>query len=374
MIRVAFVQAWLTIGGAERLVQALAQRMDRGRIEPSLVNLYGPGAIGQELQAAGWPMTNHLAASRFDPRVGGRLARALEASRADVAYVFDSALPMFWMGRQRRRRARPRLVLGFHSTGQLGNPIQHFFARRSAIPVADRLVALTESHRRSLSHELRVPESRFRVVGSGVDLARFDPTLARAAARRAAGLSEGGPLVGIVAALRPEKNHALFIAAALRVRASVPDARFVIAGDGPARDELARLAGRSGLGERLLLLGARQDVPALYRALDVAVLSSHPIVETLPITLLEAAACGTPAVATDVGSVRDVVVEGETGFIVAPGDEAALAARITRLLGDAALRERMGAAARRRAEQRFDERDMIRRYEELFVEAAEARG
>src|SRR5206468_5066634 len=103
-------------------------------------------------------------------------------------------------------------------------------------------------HRRSLSRELRVPESRFRVVGSGVDLARFDPTLARAAARRAAGLPEGGPLVGIVAALRPEKNHALFIAAALRVRASVPDARFVIAGDGPARDELARLASTSGLG------------------------------------------------------------------------------------------------------------------------------
>ena len=170
MIRVAFVQAWLTIGGAERLVQALAGRMDRGRIEPSLVNLYGPGAIGEEMQAAGWTMTNHLARGRLDPAAGGRLARALERSRADVAYVFDSALAMFWMGQQRRRHERPRLVLGFHSTGKLGDPVQHFLARRSAIPVADRLVALTESHRRSLSAELRVPEARFRVVGSGVDL------------------------------------------------------------------------------------------------------------------------------------------------------------------------------------------------------------
>jgi len=152
----------------------------------------------------------------------------------------------------------------------------------------------------------------------------------------------------------------------------VPDARFVIAGDGPARDEVARQARASGLGDRLLLLGARQDVPALYRALDVAVLSSHPIVETLPVTLLEAAACGTPAIATAVGSVTDVVAEGETGYVVAPGDEAALAARIVALLHDPDLRTRIGAAARRRAEERFNERDMIRCYESLFVEAAGA--
>jgi glycosyltransferase involved in cell wall biosynthesis len=240
IVRVAFVQASLPIGGAERLVQALAERMDRARIQPSLVNLYGPGAIGEQMQARGWSMTNHLAAWRFDPGVAGRLAHAL--SQVDVAYVFDGALALFWMGQVRRRQARPRLVVGFHSTGQLGDAIQHFFARGSAIPVADALVALTESHRRSLAAELRVPESRFQVLGSGVDLARFDPVLPRVAARRAAGLPETGLLVGIVAALRPEKHHALFVEAAARVSAAVPDARFVIAGDGPARDEVARLA------------------------------------------------------------------------------------------------------------------------------------
>jgi glycosyltransferase involved in cell wall biosynthesis len=179
--------------------------------------------------------------------------------------------------------------------------------------------------------------------------------------------------VGIVAALRPEKHHALFLEAAARVAARVPDARFVIAGDGPARDEVTRLAHASGLGERLLILGARQDVPMLYRALDVAVLSSRPIVETLPVTLIEAAASGTPAVATAVGSVTDVVADGETGYVVAPGDADALTGHIVQLLNDAALRERLGAAGRRRAEQRFDERDMIRRYEDLFVEVARDR-
>lgn len=372
--RVAFVQAWLTVGGAERLVQALVEGMDRSRFEPSIINLYGPGAIGEQMQAAGWPMLNRIARSRFDPRVASRLARALDDSRADVAYVFDGALPMFWMGFLRRRRRRPRLVLGFHSTGKLGDPFQHFLARRMTIPVADRLVALADSHRRFLARELGVPEQRFDVVGSGVDLARFVPTQSRDDARRATGLPVGVPLAGIIAALRPEKNHALFLEAAALVLARVPEAKFVIAGDGPARGEVERLHVASGLGDRVAMLGTRQDVPALYRALDVAVLSSHPIVETLPVTLLEAAACGRPAVATAVGSVADVVVDGETGFVVPSGDAAALADRLARLLLDATLRERMGSAARRRAEAHFDERDMIRRYERLFADTATGPG
>jgi glycosyltransferase involved in cell wall biosynthesis len=370
VIRVAFVQAWLTVGGAERLVQALAERMDRSRIEPSIVNLYGPGVIGEQMMAAGWPMANRLASSRLDPRVGARLSHALDAARADVVYVYDSALPLFWMGQVRRSRQRPRLVIGFHSTGQLGNRLQHFLARRSAIPVADRLVALADSHRRFLARELHVPERRFEVIVSGVDLSRFDVTVSREDARHAAGLPAGAPLVGIVAALRPEKNHALFLTAATRVLARMPAARFVIAGDGPARAEVERLCRESGLGERVAMLGTRQDVAALYRSLDVAVLSSHPIVETLPVTMMEAAACGTPAVATAVGSVADVVADGETGFVVPAGDADALAERIVRLLADPSLRSRLGAAARRRAELLFDEREMIRRYEALFESAA----
>lgn len=370
MTRVAFVQAWLTVGGAERLIQALAGRMDRSRIEASIINLYGPGVIGEQMMSAGWPMVNHLARSKFDPFVAGRLQRALQDVKADVVYVWDSALPMFWLGQQRRKHPRPRVVLGFHSTGKLGHPVQHFLARRSTVPVADQLVALSATHRAFLARELRVPESRFAVLSSGVDLARFHTSVDRADARRAAGLPEGVPLAGIVAALRPEKNHALFLAAARRALASVPDAHFVIVGDGPERSEVERLCAESGLGDRVHMLGTREDVPTLYRALDVAVLSSHPIVETLPVTLIEAAACGTPAVATSVGSVRDVVADGETGFVVGIGDAAALGDSLARLLSDRALRERMGVAARARAEARFDERDMFRRYEALFEEVA----
>jgi glycosyltransferase involved in cell wall biosynthesis len=238
------------------------------------------------------------------------------------------------------------------------------------VPVADRIVALSETHRTYLARDLGLPAERFDVISSGVDLRRFDPTVSRDEARLRAGLPAGVPLAGIIAALRPEKNHALFLRAARRVLEGVPNAHFVIAGDGPERARIEQERERLGLGDRVLVLGSRQDVPDLYRALDVAVLSSHPVVETLPVTLMEAAATGTPAVATAVGSVADVVVDGETGYVVPPGDETALAERMRQLLADPARRDRMGLAARARAERAFDERDMLRRYADLFLAVA----
>lgn len=373
MIRVAFVQGHLGVGGAERLVQGLVRRLDRARIEPLVVNLYEPGPIGEQLAAEGITVVSRLVRSRLDPRAGLRLSGVLRARGVDVAYVLDSALPMFWVGLGRRFSRRPRVVLGYHSTGRPARSLPETLARLSAVGVADRIVALAESHRRYLAADLGLPESRFDVVFSGVDLGRFDAVRPRAEARARAGLPADGPLAGIVAALRPEKHHALFLRAARRVLERLPGARFVVAGDGPERANVERERARLGLGDRVLMLGTRQDVPDLYRAFDVAVLSSHPVVETLPVTLLEAAASGTPAVATDVGSVRDVVADGETGFVVPPSDEGALAGRLGDLLADEPLRARMGRAARARAERAFDERDMLRRYEDLFVAAAEGR-
>jgi glycosyltransferase involved in cell wall biosynthesis len=369
-VRVAFLQAWLTFGGAERLVQSLVMRMDRTRVDPVIVNLYEPGAVGEELIAAGHRSVDRLARSRFDLRTGARLREVLARERVDVTYVYDSALPMFWAGLERRRSAQPPLVLGFHSTGKLGDPVQHFVANRTTLPVADRFVALADSHRAWLCEHLRVAAARFDVIVSGVDLEVFAPAPDRAAVRRELGLPESAPLAALVAALRPEKHVPLFVEAAARVHAVQPDARFLVVGDGPERGAIEGAVAAHGLGGVVTLLGARRDIPRIWRAVDVAVLSSHPVVETLPVTLLEAHACGVPAVSTDVGSVRDVIVEGETGHLVPPGDAAALAGRLGGLLADPVMRARMGAAARRRAEQHFDRTTMVRAYEDLFVRVA----
>src|SRR5690348_13622422 len=217
-IRLAFVQAALPIGGAERLIQSLALGLPCDRIEPLAIHLYAPGPIGLALQGDGIPTESGLARGPWDPRVGKRLRLAYEQHAVDVVYATDSALPLFWTGRLRRSVPRPALVVGFHSTGKHGDFVQHRVANLTALPVADRLVALAGSHRDFLCRTLHLDPLRFTVIPNGVDAGRFTPAADRDAARRAAGLPEGVPLAGIVAALRPEKNHGLFLRAAQRVR------------------------------------------------------------------------------------------------------------------------------------------------------------
>ncbi len=367
-MRVAFLQSSLGIGGAERLVQTIVGGLDRARFEPLAVNLYEPGPVGDQLAAAGLTVVSGLARSRWDPRAGRRLAAALRDLQADVVYVADSALPLFWAGRLRRAAPRPRLVVGFHSTGKAAARLQHALAGAAALPVADHFVALAPSHRDFLVRRFRLAPERFTVIANGVDTARFHPAGDRGAARRSLGWPADAPVVSIIAALRPEKNHRLFLRAAAAVAARRPEARFVVVGDGPGRAALERQARSLGLGGEIAFLGARHDTPEIQRASDVAVLCSLPVVETFPVALVEALASGTPVVSTDVGSIRDIVTPEATGLLVPSGDAGALAAAIESLLADPARRARMGAAARADALARLTRERMIADYERLFLE------
>jgi glycosyltransferase involved in cell wall biosynthesis len=179
------------------------------------------------------------------------------------------------------------------------------------------------------------------VVPLGIDLDRF------AAARPA--LAKDGPIVGNVARLAPQKDHATLLEAARLLG----DVRFVIVGDGELRTELERRAD----GLPVELTGARDDVPELLASFDVFAFPS--LFEGLCLAVIEAQAAGVPVVATPVGGIRETVVDGETGLLVPPRDPAALAAAIRRLLDDPDLARRLADEARRRVRERFSEQRMV---------------
>jgi glycosyltransferase involved in cell wall biosynthesis len=370
VIKIAFLQASLSVGGAERLVGDVMSGLNPLRLQALALTLYGPGPVGQELEAAGHTVVHGLAHTRLDLLAGVRLAQACREQDIQVVYVTDSALPLFWAGLGRRWSNRPRLVLGFHSTGSHADPLQHTLAALAALPVTDRFVALSPRHRDFLVRRFRLAPERFAVIPTGVDTARFHPVEDRREAKRALGWRVDAPVVSMVAALRPEKNHRLLLRAAARLGPRFPAARFMIVGDGPERASLEQEVDASRLRECVTFLGVRRDIPEIQRASDVVMLCSHPVVETFPVSLVEALASGTPVVSTDVGSIRDVVRADETGILVPPGDEEAISAALGRLLEDAALRARMGADARADALQRFRREEMIAAYERLFLEVA----
>ncbi len=148
-----------------------------------------------------------------------------------------------------------------------------------------------------------------------------------------------------MAALRPEKNHELFLQAAALVRRELPETRFLVIGDGPRRPALESLARELLPAAAVRFLGTRRDVPELLALVDVVLLTSHD--EASPVSILEAMAAGKPVVATRVGSVGQTVLDGRTGYLVPPGSAGELARRTLELLQDAARAAALGRAGRR---------------------------
>jgi glycosyltransferase involved in cell wall biosynthesis len=367
---VAFLQARLGFGGAERLIQDLIRELRSAGWRALLFTLKDPGPLGQELASEGVTVVSGLARWPFDPWAGARLAAACRDAAVDVVYVTDSALPLFWAGQMRRLGPRPKLVVGSHTTNLRTGQLQHTLASLAAVPVVDAFIALAPGHRDYLARALDVPPERIEVIPNGVDLRRFAPPADRTALRRQLRLPEQARIVTQVAALRPEKNHAMFLGAAAAWAARIPDLVCLIVGDGPERAALERMAAIGKAPVRFL--GARSDIPELVGASDVVTLCSQPVVETLPLSLIEALACGTPVVSTRVGSVADIVVEGETGLLVPPGDQAGFERAVATLLDDDDRRRRMSAAARADAVARFGRDPMIAAYQRLFGDLAAA--
>jgi glycosyltransferase involved in cell wall biosynthesis len=154
--------------------------------------------------------------------------------------------------------------------------------------------------------------------------------------------------------------------AVARCLPDVPSLRLVVIGDGELGPRLHRLAEQLGIAHRAAFLGTRRDVPLLLPGLDVSCLSS--VHEGVPIALIEAMAAGVPIVASDCGAVRDIVDDGEQGYLVPVGDVDRFADRLRLLAGDPDLRAQLGKAGRARAEREFNIKRTARAYEELLTE------
>jgi glycosyltransferase involved in cell wall biosynthesis len=361
-LRVMFVTTRMTIGGQEMLLADLIRGLDRARFAPHLCCLKYPGPLGERL-ADEVPTVAGLLAHKRDVRVWWRLARVLRARQIDIVVTVGSGGDrMFWGRLAAWSAGVPVIVAALHATGR--PPID--VPNRLLAPLTDAFIATSDAHARYVIDVEGCPAHKVRIIANGVDTARFRPSPGASAMRTMLGLPPTAPVVGMVARLRPEKNHARFLRVAARVRQAVPDARFVLVGDGEGLAQLRELARQLGIADAVHFCGARLDVAALLAGMDVFLLTSD--VETSPVSILEAMASGKPVVATRVGSVPALVRPGITGFLVAPDDEAAMAGYVTQLLGDADLALRMGGAGREQVMADGSLERMVAAYESLLRE------
>lgn len=374
MIRIVHVITGLDTGGAEMMLYKLLSLTDRTRYAPSVVSLTGGGPVGDRIEALGIPVET-LGMARGVPDPAGLLRLAVRLRRirpalvqtwmyhADVvgglAAKLAGNVPVLWNLRQ-SSLDRAGLGRGTLLTARAAAWLSH------RIPV--RIVCGSEAARRAHG-ALGYARDRLVVIPNGFDLDMFAPSAsARAAVRRELGIGGDVPLIGLAARFHPQKDHHTFIRAAGMLREWLPEAHFVLCGNGVSWQN-SRLAGwidEAGVRDNCHLLGSRADMPMIDAALDVAASSSRS--EGFPNVIGEAMACGVPCAVTDVGDSAQLV--GDTGRVVPPRDARALAQAWQALLAmPAGDRRDLGAAARRRIGQCYSLQSVVRRYEDLYDRA-----
>ena len=352
-LRVLQVVDSLDPGGAERHVVDLAAELVRRGHHVEVAASVGGDLAGElERQAVPWtPLMETLVKRRVSLEFAARLRRLVRASKAggpkaggpqhggyDVvhAHLYASAVA----AAHATAGSGPPLVVTEHTEAPWRSPE----ARRTSRWVyrrAARLLAVSSVIAEQLCQQDRVPRSRVRVVPPAITPASVPP------APRPPRW-QGRPLIGRVCRLQPEKGVDVFLAAAALAREQLPEARFVVVGDGPLRGELEQLAAMLRLGEHVELLGFRPDARALIGALDLLAVSSRS--EGTPLVVFEALSAGVPVVASAVGGILDQVRDGCEGLLVPPDDPEALASALVRAVRESGLAARLRRGARLRAE------------------------
>ncbi|PIE37393.1 MAG: hypothetical protein CSA54_01430 [Gammaproteobacteria bacterium] len=323
-LRIAFVIEALTVGGAEKMLVAMANALAARGHHVHMICLSTAGELASDLDEA--VVLDVLDKQRgLDRRLPGRLRRRIREIAPDVvnAHLWVANL---WTRVALFGMRSPVVVVTEHSRDSwkptLYRVVDRLLARRTA-----RLVAVSADTAAFYRDEIGIAERRIVVINNGVDTERYAAGNGTALRQEWLGVAaETARLIGTVGRLVPAKNHPRLLEVMKMLATRHPAWRLVIVGDGPERSAIEAQVQRLGLADTVILAGQRSDIPDVLAALDVFVLSSDR--EGHPLTALEAQAAGTPVVLTEVGGARDALAfdrdSGATGGEVVPADTSAL--------------------------------------------------
>lgn len=382
----------LEIGGAQEVVRTLAENLAEAECLP-VVGAFCDGPLRRDIERLGIPV-EILPERRYSvvqtPQYlwdMARIRRALAdlARRYHVNIVQTHLLmSLDFLVLTLRRRDGPCVFWTVHNAnftlrkdhlpGQLWllRPKQSVYRLlyRVALRRLDGFIAVSEDVRRSMLQEIgAIPDEKLAVICNGVDLRRYRRSIDRLAVRRMLNIPAHARLAAVVATFKLQKGHRYLIEAARPLVEQFPDLHFLLIGDGELRNELQAQTRAAGLAEHIHFLGSRQDVSDLLAASDYFVLPS--LWEGLSMALVEAMAVGLPVVATSVSGTSQVMLDGETGLLVAPGDARQLAEAMRVLLLDPERARAMGAAAYRRVESSFSARKQAESHIALYRRSLE---
>jgi glycosyltransferase involved in cell wall biosynthesis len=346
-------------GGAEQIVVMLARSLQETGASPVVFLPPGrEGWITRQLAGMGIEVDHFHLERPLSPRCARLLAEAFERHHITVAHSHEFSMAVY--GAWAAHRAGIPHIITMHGSRYYAQRLRRRLALRAAVLASAHTIAVSNGLAQALRRDLWVARATLEMIPNGVPYA----PPARITLRDELGLGPHDRLLVSIGSLYPVKGHRHAIEAVALLADLHPRLHLAIGGRGHLRDELSAQSRERGVGHRVHLLGLRSDVPALLAAADVFVLPS--LSEGLPLALLEAMFSACAIVATSVGEVPAVLDHGQAGALVEPGNPAALASAIDRLLGDPVAARAMGARAAARAIAEFDATRMLRRYLDIY--------
>ncbi len=349
-------------GGAERVISNLASSLDKDRYR-AILCLFRPGWIQERSESRGVRTYIIPTHGMTDWRWALQFRRLLRQEQVDLihAHEFDANVQGTCVGAM--------MGLPLVATVHGKNYFWERFRRRLAYRWVSRratMVAVSENLKQFIVEQVGVSADRIKVLYNGVDALPHCERTEVEKCKKELGLPETDQIVGVVGNLYPVKGHQYLIDGIPTVLKKCPNTSFVFAGRGQLETELKEQAHRLGLDQRVHFLGLRQDIPRILSLLDVFVLPS--LSEGLSMAILEAMIAGKPVLATQVGGNPELVLDGQTGFLVPPRDSQALASRLVTLLTNRPQAVQFAEQGKYRAEGQFSLQTMVRTHQTLYEE------
>jgi glycosyltransferase involved in cell wall biosynthesis len=358
-----------SLGGGQTALLLLAENLDKHLFEVFVCS-GGEGPLAEAVRRREIPYVSVSLEKKSGSRSRREIAAALRDLKIDVLHTHGGVAGLH--GRAAARLAGiPFLVHTLHGIHYLHyrNPLLrrlYVLLERKYSRFTDRLVLVCQSDLRQARRYRLSPESKMTVILNGLDVSRKPEAVNVVRRRSEFGLAADGPIIGTVSRLHRQKGVVHLLRAGPSIFGAFPGSRIVVVGDGPQADKMRREARRLRIGERCLFLGAREDARALMTVFDIFVLPS--LWEGLPFVLVEAAALGTPIVATSVDGVPEIIEDGQTGLLVPPGDSRTLSEAVIRLLRNQSEADRLAERARILVPPRFPLRRMVEQTQNLYLE------
>lgn len=353
----------LPVGGAEEHLLTVLRNIDTNSFCPTVCCIREKEQIGEEIEKLGIEV---LSLKRMSKRIDFRIVSDLRKiiRQRDIHLVHSHLYHANMYGRIAAFLSGIRSVITEHNVYLKKYKLHRRFVNWLLAKRTGRIIAVSEMVRNYVIARDWIGSGEVEVIHNGIDLSRFSSRLGRADAREKLGIPADCFLLGIVGRLSEQKGHIYLVRAMPSLKERIPEIKLLVIGPGALETSLKKEAASLGLGESVLFLGSRRDIPDLLAALDVFVMPS--LWEGLPIALLEAMSFSLPVVVSEVGGVAEIVVNGKNGFLVPPRDGAALFRTISGLYNRRDLRTVLGENARKTVAEKFNAVTMTRRLEAVY--------